>query len=30
MTGLQLLTNNTEDYAKACNFKVAEQKTSQI
>lgn len=30
MTGLQLLTNNTEDYAKACNSKVVEQKTSQI
>lgn len=30
MTGLQLLTNNTESYAKAFHFKVAEQKISQI
>lgn len=29
MTGLQLLTNNTESYAKPFNLKVAEQKASQ-
>jgi len=30
MTGLQLLTNNMESYAKAFHFKVAGRKTSQI